>query len=225
MPVEVFHYRPLAIARICARETGVLIFQLLPIVISNPLMHYLRTRDLTESLSLLQAASWIMPIFAILHCCWRIPRLWSVVVQFDGDVLVKVDNNDRRGLAANEVAAIIETPRLIHIISGRPDYTITLHCELDKFSGLRAKLGAWLPPNTKCVPPPGRQTAKGVLVFFSLQILAFLSLAWYRSSYFKIGYWFPIGVVLVLLLSALFWWRKIMKSDWAEPDLPSYLVP
>lgn len=225
MPVEVFHCRPSAIARICAREIGVLTFQLLPIMAVNPLVHYVRTQDLPYSLNLLQSTFWILPIITAIHACWRVFKLRSVVVQFDEDVLVRVDNEDRRGLAAHEVAAIVNTPRLLHIISGRQDYTITLHRELDRFSDLEAKLGEWLPHHAKTVPPPGRQTPKGLLASFSVQMLAALSFGWVAATYPKIGHWFPIGMIPALLLVILYSWRKSVKSDFAEPSLPSYLVP
>ncbi len=152
MSAQTFRYRPSAIVRICLREVFAPLIPSLPIVLISPGAQYVGDCNARHFVQLLELLRPVFAASAFLYCLWRVYALHSTRIEFDGNELVWFSRRSRHGLLSSEVASSLSTPRILHIASGRPEYSLTIHSELDGFGGLSRQLNAWFPPAMNRLP-------------------------------------------------------------------------
>ncbi|MEP7363353.1 MAG: hypothetical protein ABI972_08870 [Acidobacteriota bacterium] len=222
--MQTYRYSWHAVFAICSRELWTQLGFVLPMILAYPLTHWLFNRD-TPYLLLYVQNSWFFAIPAPIYCAWRAYRLRSVRIWFNGEKLIYTRRNFHVGLMGYEVAAKLETPRIVHIISGRPDYTITLHSELDRFSELHAALTQWLPQTVKAVNASPRSGWRQSWIYLFPPPLSF-GLHYLFPAHSLLLTWiliaFLIAVFVVHIYRTL---RSPLESEPPAPVLPAYLVP
>lgn len=226
--MQTYRYSRAAVARICLREVTAHAGQVLPILLSYPVAKLIFEQNVQSLLFYLQTLPWLI-VPAACYFWWRVWNLRRIQVQFDGAELVILSRHGRRGILSPETAAVLVSPRILHFITGRPDYTITLHAELDRFDTLRSDLLAWLPPNVRSVPAsggPGLLRSWGYFVSgIGTYTLAYgLNVAFPAAS--QTIFVITLALMFALPLGLLYRTaRSPLQAHFDEPILPSYIVP
>jgi hypothetical protein len=182
---------------------------------------FLAHRDFSRFLWATAMLLVLSAVAAAFYAWWRVPHLRSVFFRFDGTELIYDFEHDRRELLATDVVSFVSTPRLIHIVSKRPRYTVTIHSELDRFEELRSALAPWLPATAAPWAPSQPPTLLRRCLGAGIAIVMYALTERYRDR--------PESVWVLLtglvLLQPVLWYRFRRKSSSSIPAPPSHLVP